>query len=114
MEVIDGHNNRVKVCLIEMIGTGMLVLAINFGSKSGSSLVLFQAEAISLTLFLLEFSLGPISGGHFNPAVTVAVLIKEGKKNYAKNFGYAVQIILSQLLGALGGCLLTLLGLTYS
>ena len=48
------------------------------------------------------------------PAVTVAVLIKEGKKNYAKNIGYAIQIILSQLLGALGGCLLTLLGLTYS
>jgi hypothetical protein len=41
MEVIEGHNNRLKVCLIEMIGTGMLVLAINFGSKSGSSLVLY-------------------------------------------------------------------------
>ena len=79
MEVLEGHNNRVKVCLIEMIGTCMLVLAINFGSKSGSTLVLYQAEAISLTLFLLAFSLGPISGGHFNPAVTVAVFIKEGK-----------------------------------
>jgi aquaporin Z len=95
MEVLEGHNNRVKVCLIEMIGTCMLVLAINFGSKSGSTLVLYQAEAISLTLFLLAFSLGPISGGHFNPAVTVAVFIKEGKKNYSKNIVYAIQIIVS-------------------
>jgi aquaporin Z len=95
MEVLEGHNNRIKVCLIEMIGTCMLVLEINFGSKSGSTLVLYQAEAISLTLFLLAFSLGPISGGHFNPAVTVAVFIKEGKKNYSNNILYAIQIIIS-------------------
>jgi len=48
-----------------------------------------------LTLFLLAFSLGPISGGHFNPAVTVAVFIKEGKKNYSNNILYAIQIIMS-------------------
>jgi glycerol uptake facilitator-like aquaporin len=44
---------------------------------------------------LLAFSLGPISGGHFNPAVTVAVFIKEGKKNYSNNILYALQIIVS-------------------
>ena len=47
--------------------------------------------------------LGGISGGHFNPAVTIAVLVREGMGKLAENITFALMIITSQLLGATAG-----------
>ena len=41
-----------------------------------------------------------VSGGHFNPAVTIGVLFREGKTS---NLPFAVAIICSQILGAILG-----------
>lgn len=48
---------------------------------------------------------GQVSGGHFNPAVTIAVLIKETQTNgnMCQNLIMAVLVISSQLIGATVG-----------
>jgi glycerol uptake facilitator-like aquaporin len=59
------------VCLYEFIGTAILIGALNL---SGG-----KAEAVTIALFCIAIFLGPVSGGHVNPAVSTAVFIKEGK-----------------------------------
>jgi glycerol uptake facilitator-like aquaporin len=38
---------------------------------------------------------GGITGGHFNPAVTLGVLIREGRESFVFNLVYAGLIIIS-------------------
>ena len=113
MEVQDGYKNMGKVLAVEMVGTGLLLLSINFGANSYSAFIIYQAETVACILFCLILCLGSISGGHFNPAVTVAVLIKEGRKNLAINLLCTALIILAQIIGATIGCLLALPGLNF-
>ena len=93
MEIKNGYKNMVRVCIIEALGTCILTLAINFGSQSSTDVVIYTAEAVCVTLFCLIFLFGSISGGHFNPAVTIAVLIKEGRANLKVNTICAALII---------------------
>ena len=76
---------RPSALLAEFIGTAMLLAAI-VGSgimaqslTSDNALILFMnAAAIAGALGILIYVIGPVSGAHFNPAVTlVAVLRKE-------------------------------------
>jgi aquaporin Z len=59
--------------------------------------------AIGVTLMVMVYAGGPISGGHYNPAVTTAVTIRG--KCPAKDF---VPYILAQLLGAFAAAQLAL------
>jgi glycerol uptake facilitator-like aquaporin len=52
--------------------------------------------------------MGEVSGGHFNPAVTLGVLIAEGRDNFMMNLPYAIAIIFAQIVGATAGCLSTM------
>ena len=61
----------------------------------------YQPFAIGLTIAGAIHLFGNITGGHFNPAVTIAVLIREGKSS---NIGFALIIIISQIIGAVVGC----------
>lgn len=79
MEVPGGHQNKAIVCLYEMIGTATLIIAVNWGVDLKTAN--FQPISVGLTLFANISILGPVSGGHFNPAVTMGVFIKEGRKN---------------------------------
>ncbi len=59
--------------LAEAIGTFFLVLAVGLSS--------FYAEAmgpvaIGFTLMVMAYAVGPLSGAHFNPAITVAAWIR--------------------------------------
>ena len=38
---------------------------------------------------------GAVSGGHFNPAVTIGVLLREGIPLLKHNAGFALKIIIS-------------------
>ena len=86
--------------IAEFIGTFALVL---FGSMSvtlyasaGDNLgFLSVAFAHGLTLLILVYSIGPISGCHINPAVTIGAWIARKISSFA-----GVMYIIFQLLGA--------------
>ena len=77
--------------LLVLFGCGSIVLNEIYGSFSGSLIPIVFGLTITLSIYLL----GPISGAHFNPAVTIAFALT---KNLAKKEipGY----ILAQFLGA--------------
>ena len=82
----------MKNYLTEFIGTFFLVLTIGFTVLSGSELA---PLAIGSALMIMVYMGGHISGGHYNPAVTLAVMMR-GKLGMAEAVPYWV----SQLLGA--------------
>ena len=63
----------MKKYLVEFIGTFFLVFTIGMAVHSGSPLA---PLAIGAALMVMIFAGGHISGGHFNPAVTVAVWLR--------------------------------------
>lgn len=80
--------------IAEFIGTFFLVLTIGCTVIGGGSGVI-PPLAIGAALMVMIFAGGHISGGHYNPAVTIGVLIR-GKLNAAD----VVPYILAQILGA--------------
>ena len=103
MEVKGGKENIGYVLLFEAIGTANLLYAINTSSSGGH-----QPFSVGLTIFGNICIMGEVSGGHFNPAVTLGVLIAEGSENFMMNLPYAIAIIFAQLVGATAGCLSTM------
>lgn len=65
----DYFTTSLVVMFYEFIGTSMLVFAI----------ILTRGDAfgVGATLFLALLLAGPVSGGHFNPAITLGVLINK-------------------------------------
>ncbi len=90
--------------ITEFIGTFFLVLTI--GMAEGN----LKPLAIGVSLMCMIFMGGHISGGHFNPAVTLAVLMR-GRCN----IGDAIAYMVSQVAGALAaaGLVYFLLNKTY-
>lgn len=109
MEVPGARSgNKFFVLLYELLGTAMLLISINWASTSGST-----AEAVGLTVMVCAQIMGGISGGHFNPAVTVGMLWKEGKENFGVNLVFAVFIMAFQVLGAIIGCATSIMAFSY-
>src|SRR5205809_7894154 len=78
--------------IAEFIGTFFLVLTIGCTSI-GASAGVIAPLAIGAALMVMIFAGGHISGAHYNPAVTLAVLIR-GKIGIAEAIPYMiVQII---------------------
>lgn len=96
----------------EFYGTFVLVLVINCSVAMGSGLAPF---AIGMTLTAMVFCGGHISGGHYNPAVSLAVLIrdhhkKDDDKSKFTHFGlleYWFAQILGGIFAAITGYCLT-------
>ena len=86
----------------EFVGTFMLMSSVlgaafySFGAPAGAAGILGVAFSIGFTVMALAFSIGHISGGHFNPAVTLGFCL-------ARRFPLrqVVPYILSQCIGAL-------------
>ena len=92
--------------LAELVGTFVLVFAscgsaVLAGDKIG---FLGVSLAFGLSLLAMVYAIGPISGCHINPAVTVGVLIT--RKMDAK---YAPGYIVAQIIGAIVAAALLLL-----
>ncbi|EOD14916.1 hypothetical protein EMIHUDRAFT_197567 [Emiliania huxleyi CCMP1516] len=79
--------------LAEALGT--FFLALNIGMCSGD----LAPFAVGGTLMIMVYAFGHISGGHFNPAVTLAVYLR-GKLGDATNAAYYA---LAQFAGAFAG-----------
>ena len=87
----------MKKYFVESIGTFFLVLIIvlTVNNTAGNMTPL----AIGSILLVMIFAGGHISGGHFNPAVTLGVWIR-GKVKAADVPGYMIDKLLGALLGA--------------
>ena len=101
METPRGHDRKLLVCIYELIGQilFMYIALVSGGSGSDS-----WGIAGPLALFVVVNIFGGVSGGHFNPAVTLGVYVREAK--WAENFIYTLMILTSQLSGALIGMML--------
>ena len=65
MEVDGAENHKLKVCIYELFGTAFLAYAVL--TSAGNSI------AVGFTVFVIILILGPITGAHMNPAVTIGV-----------------------------------------
>ena len=100
-------SNRFAAKLVaEFIGTFALIFigagaAAVVGGGAGLPGVAAVAFAHGLTVMAFAFAYGTVSGGHFNPSVTVAVLAAG-----AMRIGEAAGYVVSQLAGGILGALL--------
>jgi glycerol uptake facilitator-like aquaporin len=88
MEVNEGKRNKKIVCTYEAIGTALLMYAVNLSSGSP-----FAKFGISFTVFALILIAGPVSGAHFNPAVTLGVYISN--VHWKEDWGFCLLIMLA-------------------
>jgi len=89
-------NNSMRKYAVEAIGTFFLVLAAIFGG----------GIAAGFMLAAMIFAGGHISGGHYNPAVSIAVFVR-GRLESAQLAPYiGAQLIGGTLAGLLGGWIL--------
>ena len=87
----------------EFMGTFFLVFfgVTSFISMSGSDMLLEGTITLGLTLFVLVHILGPVSGCHLNPAITIPVFMS-GKMKQEDTIAY----IIAQIIGATLGFIL--------
>lgn len=80
----------------EFVGTFTLVTAVCGAAlfSAPSAGLIAVAFAVGLSVLAMAFALGPISGGHFNPAVTLG-LVAAGRFSAGKALPY----IIAQVLG---------------
>jgi len=100
-EAIDGTRSNMTAetdkdlkakLLSEFLGTYMLVLTVGLNVLSGSAAGAFS---IAASLMCMIFALGTVSGAHFNPAVTAAIICSGRNKCNPKEGGMymGVQIV---------------------
>lgn len=93
---------NIKALSAEFIGTFMLTASVlgaafySFGAPSGAAGIVGVALSIGITVMVLARSIGHISGGHYNPAVTLG-LVAGGRFP----IGDALPYIVAQCLGAI-------------
>lgn len=94
--------------LAEFIGTALLLAAVVGSGVMGSQLsqgndgiaLLANAAATAGALYVLIVILGPISGAHFNPAVTVAMKLR-GELGRSEAIAYIAAQVVAAIVGVL-------------
>ena len=94
---------NARALTAEFVGTFVLVTATCgaalFSAPAGAGL-LAPAFAIGLSVLIMAYAVGHISGGHFNPAVTLG-LIAAGRFESANAIGYVVAQVAGGIVAAL-------------
>lgn len=85
--------------LATVVGSGIMGVALADGNDAIA--LLANAGATAGALYVLIVLFGPISGAHFNPAVTLAMRLRGELRN-----GEAAAYIAVQIVGAIAGVLL--------
>jgi glycerol uptake facilitator-like aquaporin len=86
---------KVAALVAEFLGTGVLTLAVLSVQRSTIGVPYFVAIAAGLVVAMLVFVFGGVSGGHANPAVTLAMWTARKVNTLT-----AVLFVVAQLLGA--------------
>src|SRR5207245_6466850 len=81
---------------VELIGTFFLVFTVGTAVASGSALA---PLAIGSSLMVMVYAGGHVSGGHYNPAVTMAALVR-GRIAPIDAVGYWVAQVVAALIAA--------------
>lgn len=97
MEISNSYDNMMLVLAYELVGTLILIYAII--ATNGNAL------GVCVTFFCMLQVLGPITGAHMNPALTLGVYIKENK---IENRMMTLQIITAQFVGGMFGAVIAL------
>jgi glycerol uptake facilitator-like aquaporin len=88
---MDGAGKTVKELAIigglEALGTAILLVAINFSGGNPTFIVMGILTGAVLS--------GRLTGAHFNPAVTVAVLIADKSSKFKSNLPLAGVMVVS-------------------
>lgn len=92
------HHHQHLFFSYDQVGTGLFILIGMWGACSGGG-VLAAALSFGLALMVFAASFGHISGVHFNPAVTIGVLIAGEIQAIM-----AILYIVMQLLGGKNRC----------
>eukprot|EP00397_Hematodinium_sp_SG-2012_P033727 GEMP01036076.1.p1 GENE.GEMP01036076.1~~GEMP01036076.1.p1 ORF type:complete len:395 (+),score=116.17 GEMP01036076.1:145-1329(+) len=101
-EEFGGEKNSLVARLVsEFLGTFFLVLTVGLNVLAGHGAAAFS---IAASLMCWIYAVGNVSGAHFNPAVTVAVLLSGRKKITPRDAAFYIATQLSAGLAA---------GLTY-
>jgi aquaporin Z len=88
--------------LLVFFGAGVATLSFGFGAtgSSTSAGVVATALAFGLVLLVLAYALGPISGAHVNPAVTMGFLVSR-RISVRDAVGYWAAQVVGGIIGAL-------------
>jgi aquaporin Z len=96
---------NIKALTAEVLGTFMLMASVlgaafySFGAPGGAAGILGVALSIGCTVMALAYAIGHVSGGHYNPAVTLG-LVAGGRFP----MGDALPYIIAQVVGAASAC----------
>ena len=88
--------------VLGVISTALFAAGFGEGTESANKGVGFLGVslAVGLTVVAGAYAFGPISGGHFNPAVTLG-LAAAGRFSWRKSIGYIIAQIIGGILAAL-------------
>ena len=100
---------QTRKLVAELLGTAILVffavgvatlsLGFKFAGSSTSAGIVATALAFGLVLLALVYAIGPISGCHVNPAVTMAFVASSGSTSVNCDLTYPGAITLARILG---------------
>lgn len=96
---------KLKALGAEVVGTFLLMSAVlgaafySFGAPAGAAGIIGVALSIGFTVMATIFAIGHVSGGHYNPAITLG-LVAGGRFSLADAPGY----IIAQVIGAASAC----------
>jgi aquaporin Z len=99
-------DGSIKKYLAELIGTAVLVLvgcgAVAIGGYAAEFPlgIVPVGLAFGLAVTAMAYAIGPISGCHINPAVTVSMLVA-GRMRQGEAIGYIVSQVVGGIVGAL-------------
>ena len=97
MELHAAKESKCIVFLYETLGTFFLIYAINLTTQMP-----YGVWGIAMTLFLWLLIGGPITGAHYNPAVSIGVLICN--KHWRNDIDIFMIMLFGQFFGAFFGC----------
>ena len=107
MEVPGATKNKFFVLYSEFVGTAFLMVAVNWGGTSSNTPL-----CVGLVVAVMAQMFGSISGGHFKPAVTLAMMIKHRHEDPKFGICFGISVIMFQFIGACAGFGMCILAMT--